>query len=756
MADGDPSGLPKPILAGPIGPGIDRVDGRLKVTGAAPYAYEIQPEEYGGPPPLVGTILPATIALGRIVSIDTASAERAPGVRLVLTHANAPPQAPWGPLEAQDRFARARPMLVSDRVRHYGDPVAFVVADTLEQARAAALAIRVTYAPEPFDADLLPSLPEGRKVAKPGGQPAATEIGHADAAFAAAPVRIDAEYDTPCQSHAQMEPHASLAVWNGPRVTIYCSSQMVDSHQAGVAATLQMSKSNVRIVSRYIGGGFGGKLPFFADQVLAAIAAKRLDHPVKVAFTRQQMFHLTTHRTQTFQRLRIGADRDGALLSLSHAAWSHTARGDNYAENVVQPTRGLYRCANIATDDLVVPLDLPPSDSMRAPGDSVGSMALECALDELADQIGLDPVALRLRNDTMVDPTRGVPFTSRKLAECLTLGAARFGWDQRPKTASRRDGDWLVGYGMAAAYRANMLRDASAEVTLEPSGGLVVRLAMTDIGTGSYTVLTQIAAESMGLPIARVRVLMGDTDFPPTSGSGGSFGAESSGSAVFRACESLRGILAAAAVGDARSALHRADATRIVFRDGHIAAGDRGEPLGALAGRISPDGVVARGQVSKSEKPADKTEASFGAHFAEVGVNAVTGEVRMRRMLGAFALGRVLNAKTARSQLLGGMIWGLGSALIEENLVDPRYGAFANRDLSTYHVPIQADVGSVEVLFVPEVDELANPIGVKGAGELGICGSGAAVANAVFNATGIRVRSYPITPDKMFPYLQAV
>ncbi len=755
MADEAPTGLPAPTLAGPIGPGIDRVDGRLKVTGAAPYAYEYQPAEYDGPRPLVGWIVPAEIARGRIVAIDAAAAERAPGVRLVLTHANAPPQAPWGPLDAQDRFARARPMLASDVVRHYGDPIAFVVADTLEQARAAALSIRVRYAPEPFDAELLRSLPDSRTLSKmDGGQPARSEVGDAATAFATAPIRIDAEYDTPYQNHAQMEPHASLAVWDGPRVTIYCSSQMVDSHQAGVAATLQMSRANVRIVSRYIGGGFGGKLPYFADQVLAAIAAKRLDHPVKVAFTRQQMFHLTTHRTQTFQRLQIGADHDGTLLSLSHVAWSQTARGDNFVENVVQPTRQLYRCANIATDDRVVPLDLPPSDSMRAPGDAVGSMGLECALDELAERIGLDPVALRLRNDTMVDPTRHLPYTSRRLAECLTLGADRFGWAQRPQPGSRRDGDWMIGTGMASACRGNMLRNASAEVMLDPSGRLTVRLAMTDIGTGSYTVLTQIAAESMGLPTGQVRVQMGDTDLPATAGSGGSFGAETSGSAVFRACEALRGRLAAAALADDRSPLHGADPATLLFADGRIVSGGSGETLAALVGRTSPGGVVAKGHVSASEKPAGKAEASFGAHFAEVGVNAVTGEVRMRRMLGAFALGRVLNAKTARSQLLGGMIWGLSSALIEENAIDPRLGAFASRDLSTYHVPIQADVGSVEVLFVPEEDGLVNPIGAKGAGELGICGSGAAVANAVANATGIRVRSFPITPDKVFPYLQ--
>ncbi|WP_419729889.1 xanthine dehydrogenase family protein molybdopterin-binding subunit [Lichenicola sp.] len=757
MADGDPKGLHEPQLA-PIGPGIDRVDGRLKVTGHATYAYEYGSDEYHGPEPLVGFIVPATIARGRIVSIDSHAAETAPGVRLVLTHANAPPQAPWGPLDAEDRFARAQPVLGNDLVREYGDPVAFVVADTFEQARAAALSIAVTYDREPIEVDLPPSVSDAKLLGKmDGGEKPQSAVGDAAAAFARAPVRIDVRYDTPYQNHAQMEPHASLAVWDGPRVTIWCSSQMVDSHRAGVAATLQMSKSNVRTVSRYIGGGFGGKLPYFSDQILAALAAKQLGKPVKVALTRQQMFHLTTHRTQTFQHLQVGAARDGALQSLSHDAFVQTARYDNFVENVAQPTRGLYACPNISTLHKVVKLDLPRSDSMRAPGDAVGSIGLECALDELAAAIDMDPVKLRLRNDTMVDPTRHEPYTSRKLAECLTEGAARFGWDKRPtRPGTLREGEWLTGYGMASAFRGNMLRNASAQITLAPDGHLTVRLAMTDIGTGSYTILTQIAAESMGVDPSQVTVLMGDTDFPPTAGSGGSFGAETSGSAVFRACESLRAALAQAAVADSASPLHGAAIETISFEGGRIVAGGQGEMLGALAGRMSPGGVVAKGQVSKTEAPKGKTEASFGAHFAEVAVNAITGEVRMRRMLGVFAVGRVLNAKTLSSQLMGGMIWGLSSALTEENVVDTRFGDFANHDLANYHVPIQADVGSVEVHFLQEQDPEVNPIGVKGGGELGICGSAAAIGNAVYNATGIRVRSFPISPDKLLPHLPAL
>ena len=757
MADGDPKGLRAPKLD-PIGLGIDRVDGRLKVTGHATYAYEYGGAEYHGPEPLVGFIVPATIARGRIVSIDSQAAESAPGVRLVLTHANAQAQAPWGPLDAQDRFARAQPVLSNDEVRHYGDPVAFVVASTFEQARAAALSIAVQYDREAIEVDLPPSVSDAQLLSKmDGGEKPVSSVGDAAAAFAKAPVRIDVRYDTPYQNHAQMEPHASLAVWDGPKLTVWCSSQMVDSHRAGVAATLQMSKSNVRIISRYIGGGFGGKLPYFSDQILAALASKQLGRPVKVALTRQQMFHLTTHRTQTFQHLRIGADRDGGLQSLSHDAFVQTARYDNFVENVAQPTRGLYACANISTLHKVVKLDLPRSDSMRAPGDAVGSMGLECAMDELADAIGMDPVALRLRNDTQVDPTTHEPFTSRKLAQCLTEGAARFGWDKRPtKPGTLRNGEWVTGYGMASAYRGNMLRNASAQITLAPNGHMTVQLAMTDIGTGSYTILTQIAAESMGVPTAQVSVLMGDTDFPPTAGSGGSFGAETSGSAVFRACESLRAALAKAAIADTASPLHGAAIETISFEGGQITAGGQGEPLGALARRMSPGGVVAKGQVSKSEAPKGKAEASFGAHFAEVAVNAITGEVRMRRLLGVFAVGRVLNSKTLTSQLMGGMIWGLSGALTEENVVDTRTGDFANRDLANYHVPIQADVGSVEVHFLQEEDPSVNPIGVKGGGELGICGSGAAVANAVFNATGIRVRSFPISPDKLMPHLPAL
>ena len=450
------------------------------------------------------------------------------------------------------------------------------------------------------------------------------------------------------------------------------------------------------------------------DATLAAIGARMLRRPVKVAMTRPQVFQITTHRSASEQRIRIGADREGRLTAYGQDALVQSARFDTFTEPVSLAARSLYAAPNRLTRHRYAPLDLPRSDSMRAPGDAIGLLALECAMDELAEILGLDPIELRLRNDTQIEPEQHKPFSSRHLAEALREGAARFGWDKRvAKPASVRDGPWLVGMGVASAIRGDLLKHASARARLESDGRLIVELAMTDIGTGTYTILTQIAAETMELPVDHVTVRLGDTNFPPTDGSGGSWGAATSGAAVLAACRKLKA---------------------------------------GLASGITE----AEGSVTPAELDNSYAHDAFGAHFVEVGVHQDSGEVRVRRMLGVFAAGRILNAKTARSQMIGGMIWGIGSALMEGNQVDLRYGSFINQDLASYHVAVNADIGAIGAVLLEEADPHGSPLGSKGLGELGICGAGAAVINAIHNATGARIRDFPATPDKLLAALEAL
>jgi xanthine dehydrogenase YagR molybdenum-binding subunit len=698
-------------LAGPIGRPLNRVDGPLKVTGKAKYAFEYAAQGEAA----YGFIVSAAIGKGRVIAVDVRDAERAPGVLLVLTQDNAPPQTPWGPVDLPDRFARAEPALDTDAVRYFGFPVAFVVAETFEQARAAVALVRVRYAPVSGDYDLHAAAPQAVNPGKiDGGAPADTAVGDFASAFAAAPVKIDRAYTTPYQHSVPMEPHASMAFWEGEMLTVCTAAQLTTSPREGLARTLNIPPENVRVITRYIGGGFGNKLPYYVDATLAALGARMLRRPVKVAMTRPQVFNTTTHRSASEQRVRLGADRDGKLTAYGQDAVVQAARFDTFTEPVSLAARSLYAAPNRLTRHRRAGLDLPRSDSMRAPGDAIGLLALECAMDELAEALALDPIELRLRNDTQIEPEQHKPFSSRHLAEALREGAARFGWDKRvANPASVRDGPWLVGMGVASAIRGDILKHASARARLESDGRLTVELAMTDIGTGSYTILTQIAAETMELPVDRVTVRLGDTNFPPTDGSGGSWGAATSGAAVLAACRKLKA---------------------------------------ALGSGITE----AEGSVTPAELDNNYAHDAFGAHFAEVGVHRDTGEVRVRRMLGVFAAGRILNAKTARSQMIGGMIWGIGSALMEENHVDLRYGSLINQDLASYHVAVNADVGAIDALLLDEADPHGSPLGSKGLGELGICGAGAAVINAIHNATGARIRDFPATPDKLLAALEAL
>lgn len=713
---------------GIVGKPLDRVDGRLKVTGGARYAYEMQQNT------LYGFVVEASIGKGTIKSIDTRAAEKAPGVVLVLTHRNAPEQGTGNHREAH-------PVLTGPEVTRYGEPVAFVVAESFEQARAAAYLVDVKYDRSGGKYTLRNNLTQARAPQQKDAPAADSSVGDFASAFARAPVQIDVTYTTPLQSHAMMEPHATLAMWEGDKLILHTANQMLNQGREAVATTLKIPVENVRLISPFIGGGFGGKLWVNADAILAAIASRQLKRPVKTALTRQQIFHVTTHRSDTIQHLRLATDHDGKILAIGHDVFSGNLPSEQTYEGAALQTRTLYAGANRLTRHRLAALDVPIASSMRAPGEAVGLMALECAMDELAEKLNLDPIELRLRNEPSEDPEKHIPYSSRHLIACMQEGARRFGWDRRnAKPGQVRDGRWLVGIGMAAATRGNPLRLSKANVRLDPDGTATVKMAMTDIGTGTYTILAQIAAEMLGLPTERIRVELGDTSFPEAAGSGGSFGAGSSGSALFEACNSLREKLARMAGMDPET---------VRFADGSIASGEHSVRLADLVG----GGVEADGEIRPGRTAKEFSQQSYGAHFAEVGVDQDTGEVRLRRMLGVFTAGRVLNAKTARSQAIGGMVFGLGAALHEEMTLDPRFGFYVNHDLAEYHVPVHADIPAIEAVFLAELDDKSNPLKSKGIGELGICGAGASIANAVYNACGARIRNYPITLDKILAKL---
>ena len=718
-----------------IGRPTDRIDGPLKTTGTAPYAYERHDVAANA---AYGYVLGAAIAKGRIASMDTRAAERAPGVLAVVTAANA------GKLD-KGKMNTAR-LLAGPQVQHYHQAVALVVAQTFEQARAAAQLVRVRYTPAKGAYDLAAakaSAARPKKEEGPGGADPDTSVGDFATAFSSAPMQLDATYTTPDQSHAMMEPHASIAAWEGDKLTVWTANQMIDWGRGDVAKTLGIPKENVRIDSPYIGGGFGGKLFVRAEALLAALGARAAKRPVKVALTRPMMFNNTTHRPATIQRIRIGADREGRITAIGHESWSGDLEGGK-PETAVMQTRLLYAGANRMTAMRLAVLDLPEGNAMRAPGEAPGLMALEIAMDEAAEKLGLDPVNFRIINDTQVDPEKPErPFSQRRLTECLRGGAERFGWSRRNAQPGRREGRWLIGMGVAAAFRNNLVMKSGARVRLDRNGVVTVETDMTDIGTGTYTIIAQTAAEMMGVPLAKVRVRLGDSAFPVSAGSGGQWGANSSTAGVYAACVKLR---------EAAAQKLGLPADQAVFEGGLVNVGDRGAPLvqAAAGGELVAEDAMEYGDLAKKFQ-----QSTFGAHFVEVGVDAATGEVRVRRMLAVCAAGRILNPKSARSQVIGAMTMGVGAALMEHLAIDKRGGFFVNHDLAGYEVPVHADIPHQEVVFLEETDPVSSPMKAKGVGELGICGVGAAVANAIYNATGVRVRDYPITLDKLIARMPA-
>lgn len=714
------------MVQGVIGTPMDRPEGPLKVSGTATYADEDHP-----PGTAYGWFVRANIAKGWVTGLNTAELRAMPGVLAVIRD----DRLIRNPAQGGDgKSPRQGPA----EIFYKGQPVALVVAETFEQARDAALAARAEYLDRSDKAVLLPAEAEYET---PKDEQSAQ--GDLDQAMRDAPFSVDVDYTTPSMSHAAMEPHAAVAWWQDGRLTLRGSYQMLNTNAQELADALGISVKKVRILSRYVGGGFGSKLGIGHEGVGAAIAAEMLGRPVAIALHRRQVFEATHRRSETRQRVRLCCDADGRLTGIGHEAWVSNLPGEDFTEPVTQATPFTWAGANRRIGHHVARLNLTGAGSMRAPGEAVGVPVTDAAMDELAEAAGIDPVEFRLRNIPETDPSTGKPFSGNRLADCIRIGADRFGWSERPRVpGSRREGEWLIGFGMSAVVRVNMLGDSTARVTLRPDGTALVETDMTDIGTGSYSVLTQIAAEMLGLPPERVTTVLGDSDLPPSIGSGGSRGAASSGSSVMLAARALRRKLAE------RMGCGEDDLT---LKDGTAIAGNRQRDLADL---LAGDSLQGTGTIQKGKAEDHHRQASWGAEFCEVAVSRVTGEVHVRRLGGVFAAGRILNAKTARSQCLGGMIFGIGQALHEEVFHDPRDGGFVNRDLAEYHVPANLDVPRIDIeLLMDDRDAFANPMQAKGIGELALCGTAGAIVNAIANATGHRFRSFPVTLDKVLDRL---
>jgi xanthine dehydrogenase YagR molybdenum-binding subunit len=701
-----------------------RREAREKVTGAARYAAEHTP-----PGCLYAWPVPAAIAHGRVSAVHTDEALALPGVHTVLTYENAPrlapPEDPIWLVPPDDPYLT---LLQNAQVPHNGWYIALVVADTLENARRAAQALRVEYDVQDHDVRLTADHP-GLYTPKQanGGYPGALERGDFDAAFASAAVQVDAVYTLGALHNHPMEPHASTAWWDDGlddglddgHLTVYDSSQGAGTVRDVLAAAFRLRQEQVTVISEHVGGGFGSKGTPRPSVLLAAMAAIHTKRPVKLALPRRQLPMAVGHRAPLFQRLRLGAGADGVITALAHEAVTHTSTLKEFVEQAAVPARVMYTSPNSRTVHRVTALDVPSPSWMRAPGEAPGMYALESAMDELAVATGVDPVELRLRNDPDTEPDSGKPFSSRHLAECLREGARRFGWGARdPRPGIRREGDLLLGTGMAASTYPVLIVPSSASAYAAPDSTYHIRVNATDIGTGARTVLAQIAAEALDAPLESVRIDIGSTDLPKAPLAGGSSGTASWGWSVHKACSLL--------------------AERL--REHH--------------GGLPPEGLTVTADTQ--EEAAEKSpyaRHSFGAQFAEVQVDSVTGEVRVRRLLGVFAAGRILNTRTAHSQFIGGMTMGLGMALTEGSSVDAAFGDFSESDLASYHVPSNADVPTIDAYWIDEDDPHLNPMGSKGIGEIGIVGTAAAIANAVHHAIGVRLRELPLTPDKVLPWL---
>lgn len=694
-----------------------RVEGLAKVTGTAPYAAEYPHDDCAE-----GVLVTATITRGEVVSIDKAAALAMPGVLAVIDDKRLTTRAAQG---TADEAPQQEPTTVC----YWGQPIALVVAETFEQARDAARRVKVEYrvqAGAPLDPDTAETEEQDEDTVDQGKfEEAMTQAAHT----------VDLTYTTKGHASAAMEPHGAVATWDGDMLTVHASLQMLNYNISELADALDLEESQIRLISRYVGGGFGSKLGISQDVVAASLAAMELKRPVRVVMTRQQVFQTVMRRSETTQRIRLAADPSGRLTAFGHEALVSNLPGEDFAEPVLQSSHFLYAAENRKLKLELARIHRMTAGSVRAPGEAVGMPALEAAMDALAERLAIDPVELRLKNIPDKDPEKDLPFSSHKLSECLRQGADAFGWDSGPrKPRQKRDGEWWIGTGVASAARVHNTGEAKAKVTLKADGTALVETDMTDIGTGTYTILAQLAGEMLGLNPNNVLVELGDTRHPRGPGSGGSWGATSIGSAVYAACLDIRAELA----------------KRCGCEEGELELADGRSGSGqTLVDLLDGKDLSRQGHFTPGKTEEDFTAAGYGAFFAEVRVNRFTGETRVNRMLGAFGFGRVLNPTTARSQCLGGIVWSIGLALTEALEFDPRDGHLVNCDLAEYHVPVHRDIPDCEVILVEERDAAASPIQSKGIGELGMCGGAAAIANAIYNACGARIYDYPMSPDRV-------
>lgn len=731
-----------------IGQGMDRTDGFLKVTGGATYSAE---HAISGLTHAVMVL--STIPSGKITAIDTAEASAMPGVITVMTHLNAP-RLPKQEKPAPGAPAGAKLSLLQDDIVHYnGQPISVVVADTLERAKDAASKLQVRYAASPAVLDFRKAKRNVRKPPSQPERPTDTSRGNLAGGWSRAAQHLDVVYTTPVENHNPIEPHATIAVWDGDRLTLHDSTQYLGGVRKTAAKTFGMAPEKVRVRCPFVGGGFGCKGNTWSHVMLAAMAAKAAARPVKLVVERQQMFGPVGARPMTEQHVKLGAARDGTLTALAHDTISHTAFLDDFVEPCTSVSRSLYAAESVRTTQRLATLNLGVPTYMRAPGEASGSFALESALDELAYQLKMDPVQLRLQNYAENDPEKNMPYSSKSLRECYRVAAERFGWARRtPEPRSMRAGNTLVGWGMATATYPTNRQKSKAWAAIHPDGTAVVRSGTHDLGTGTYTVMTQIAADTLGIPANKVRFELGDTGMPEAPVSGGSMTVASVGPAVHAAATAARDKLVAIAVADRRSPLSGAAAADVTANDGWLSlrsAPERRESMAALVARNGGKAVEADSESAPGDEKKQYSMHAFGAVFVEVHVDPDLGVVRVPRVVGAYGVGKLMNQKTGHSQLMGGVVWGLGMGLMEKTEIDLRTGRALNANLADYHVPVNADIGEIDVSVVEENDPHVNPLGAKGIGEIGIVGVAAALANAVYHATGKRIRDLPITVDKL-------
>jgi len=747
-----------------IGQGIDRLDGRLKVTGQATYSAE-----HKIPRLAYGMMVLSTIPKGRIASIDVASVKRMPGVMLVMTHQNAlhlPKQKEEGKTEGSGGGKeQSKPdqkkqppnpklsLLQDDRVQYNAQPIAVVVADTFEHARDAARRLQVRYAAESAQLDFKKAKMQLRRPEPQPDRPPDTGRGNVARSMERAAQKLDLLYTTPMENHNPLEPHATIAAWDGDQLTLYDSTQNVTGVRKTAAQTFGIDPEKVRVVCPFVGGGFGSKGSTWSHVMLAAMASRMAGVPVKLVLERTQMYGPVGARPLTEQRLQLGAGNDGKLLAVTHDTVSSTSFVDDFVEPCTAVTRKAYASESLQTSQRLATLNVGVPTYMRAPGESSGSFALESAMDELAYALKVDPIELRLTNYAEKDPEKDIPWSSKSLRECYRVGAERFGWAKRtPEPGSMRQGRTQVGWGMAtAAYPANR-KGAKASATINADGSVLVRSGTHDLGTGTYTIMAQIAADALGVDVTRVRAELGDTRLPEAPVSGGSQTVASVGPAVHQAARAARDKLIATALGDSASSLHGLNANDVDAADGWLFAKAEPRRRDSMAAVITRNG----GQPVSGEASADQGDEkkryamqAFGAVFVEVHVDPDLGTIRVPRIVGAYGVGRVINRKTAHSQLMGGIVWGLGMGLMEKTEMDWRFGRAVNANLADYHVPVNADIGNIDITMVDEHDAYINELGAKGVGEIGITGVAAAIANAIYHATGKRIRDLPITPDKL-------